>query len=82
MKKEIKHIGILGAGLVGALLSIYLRKRGYKVSLFEKQDDMRKSSSDSGRSINLALSRRGIKALEDIGVLEEVEKLCFRWKVG
>jgi kynurenine 3-monooxygenase len=36
---------------------------------------MRKSSSDSGRSINLALSRRGIKALEDIQVIEEVEKI-------
>ncbi|ADR22814.1 kynurenine 3-monooxygenase [Marivirga tractuosa] len=77
MKKEIKHIGVLGAGLVGALLSIYLRKRGYKVSLYEKRDDMRKSSADSGRSINLALSRRGIKALEDIGVIEEVEKIML-----
>jgi kynurenine 3-monooxygenase len=77
LKKEIKHIGILGAGLVGALLSIYLRKRGYKVSLYEKRDDMRKSSSDSGRSINLALSRRGIKALEDVGVIEEVEKIML-----
>lgn len=77
MKKEIKHIGILGAGLVGALLSIYLRKRGYKVSLYEKRDDMRKSSADSGRSINLALSRRGIKALEDVGVIEEVNKIML-----
>ncbi len=77
MKKEIKHIGVLGAGLVGALLSIYLRNRGYKVSLYEKRDDMRKSSSDSGRSINLALSRRGIKALEDIGVIEEVKKIML-----
>jgi len=77
LKKEIKHIGVLGAGLVGALLSIYLRKRGYKVSLYEKRDDMRKSSSDSGRSINLALSRRGIKALKDIGVIEEVEEIML-----
>ncbi|WP_340154013.1 NAD(P)/FAD-dependent oxidoreductase [uncultured Marivirga sp.] len=77
MKREIKHIGILGAGLVGALLSIYLRKRGYKVSLYEKRDDMRKASSDSGRSINLALSRRGIKALEDIGVIKEVEEIML-----
>ena len=77
MKKEIKHIGILGAGLVGALLSIYLRKRGYKVSLYEKRDDMRNSDSDSGRSINLALSKRGIKALEDVGVIEEVGKIML-----
>jgi len=77
LEKDIKHIGILGAGLVGALLSIYLRKRGYKVSLYEKRDDMRKSSANSGRSINLALSKRGIKALEDIGVLKEVEKIML-----
>lgn len=77
MKSEIKDIGILGAGLVGALLSIYLKKRGFKVSLYEKRADIRKASTDSGRSINLALSRRGIKALKDVGVFSEVEKILL-----
>ncbi|HET8858537.1 NAD(P)/FAD-dependent oxidoreductase [Marivirga sp.] len=77
MKKEIKHIGVLGAGLVGALLSIYLKKRGYQVSLYEKREDMRKISTDFGRSINLALSRRGIKALEDVGIIEKVKKIML-----
>lgn len=77
MKKKVKHIGVLGAGLVGSLTSIYLRKRGYKVSLYEKRDDMRKSTDDAGRSINLALSRRGIKALAEMGVMEEVEKILI-----
>ncbi|MBK6266606.1 FAD-dependent monooxygenase [Marivirga sp. S37H4] len=77
MSRQVKHIGILGAGLVGALLSIYLRKRGYKVSMFEKRADIRKAGNESGRSINLALSRRGIKALKEVGVFDEVSKILL-----
>lgn len=77
MSRKVEHIGVLGGGLVGALLSIYLRKRGYRVSLFEKRPDIRKAGTDSGRSINLALSRRGIKALEDIGAFESVKKILL-----
>ncbi len=68
-----KHIAITGAGLVGSLLSIYLVKRGYKVSVFERRPDMRKSKGYEGRSINLALSNRGIKALEEVGLAEEIK---------
>jgi len=57
MKKEI---AIVGAGLVGSLLSVYLSKRGYSVKIFERRSDMRKTGSDAGRSINLALSDRGL----------------------
>ncbi len=80
MGKQKKHIGIMGAGLVGALLSIYLRQRGYEVSLFEKRPDIRKAGTDSGRSINLALSKRGIKALQDVGVFEQVKKIIIPMK--
>ena len=73
MKKE-KQIAIVGAGLVGSLLSIYLSKRGYKISVFERRPDMRKSSIDSGRSINLALSNRGIRALEEIGLADVIRQ--------
>jgi kynurenine 3-monooxygenase len=69
-----KNIGIIGAGLVGSLLAIYLRKRGYDVSVFERRADMRKSSVYAGRSINLALSNRGIRALEEVGLAEELKK--------
>jgi kynurenine 3-monooxygenase len=69
-----KHIAITGAGLVGSLLSIYLVKRGYKVSVFERRHDMRKSKGYEGRSINLALSNRGIKALEEVELAEELKK--------
>ena len=65
-----KKIAIIGAGLVGSLLSIYLSKRGYKVSVYERRMDMRKHAIAGGRSINLALSNRGIRALHEIGLAE------------
>lgn len=67
-----KPVTIIGAGLVGSLLSVFLAKRGYKVDVFEKRPDPRKAVADSGRSINLALSHRGIKALKEAGLAERV----------
>ena len=69
MKKEIH---IIGAGLVGSLLGIYLSKRGYAVSVYERRSDMRKEEVEAGRSINLALSDRGIKALQEVGIADEI----------
>ena len=74
MKKEIV---IVGAGLVGSLLSIYLSRRGYAVKLYERRGDMRKEDMIAGRSINLALSDRGIKALEEVGLMDEIRKICI-----
>jgi len=68
-----KHIAIVGAGLVGSLLSIYLRKRGYTVSIYERRPDMRASSATAGKSINLALSNRGLRALEEVGLAEKMK---------
>jgi kynurenine 3-monooxygenase len=76
MNKSI-HIAIAGAGLVGSLLSIYLAKRGYHVSVFERRGDMRSSGYDGGRSINLALSTRGIRALDEVGLAEEIKKVAI-----
>ncbi|HMG90250.1 MAG TPA: NAD(P)/FAD-dependent oxidoreductase [Chryseolinea sp.] len=73
MKKN-KHIAVVGGGLVGSMLSVYLAKRGYRVSVFERRSDMRKHSGDAGRSINLALSNRGIKSLEEIGLAEQLKQ--------
>src|SRR4249919_716194 len=72
-----KSVTIIGAGLVGSLLSIYLSKRGYKVKIYERRADMRKEDMVAGRSINLALSDRGIKALEEVGLMEEIRKICI-----
>ncbi|WP_462255321.1 FAD-dependent oxidoreductase [Ferruginibacter sp.] len=68
---------IIGAGLVGSLLSIYLSKKGHKVKLYERRSDMRKEKIVAGRSINLALSDRGIKALEEVGIMEEIKKIAI-----
>jgi kynurenine 3-monooxygenase len=72
-----KETIIIGAGLVGSLLSIYLRKRGRDVSIYERRSDMREADLVAGRSINLALSDRGIKALEEVGLMEEIRKICI-----
>lgn len=74
---EKKDTVIIGAGLVGSLLSIYLSKRGYNVKIYERRNDMRKADLVAGRSINLALSDRGIKALEEVGLMEEIRKICI-----
>ncbi|MGG9960587.1 FAD-dependent oxidoreductase [Ferruginibacter sp. SUN106] len=74
MKKETV---VIGAGLVGSLLSIYLSKRGYNVKVYERRADMRKEKIIAGRSINLALSDRGIKALEEVGIMEEIKKIAI-----
>ena len=77
MKNEVKHIAIMGAGLVGSLAAIYLQKRGYTVTIYERRADMRKTGAAEGRSINLALSNRGLKPLEQVGLSDEVEKMVI-----
>jgi kynurenine 3-monooxygenase len=77
MSIKQQHIAIAGAGLVGSLLSIYLAKRGFKVSVFERRPDMRKQTVDRGRSINLALSNRGIRALDEVGLADEIKKVAI-----
>jgi kynurenine 3-monooxygenase len=72
-----KNIAIAGAGLVGSLLSIYLAKRGHSVTVFERRGDMRQSGYEGGRSINLALSNRGIRALDEVDVADEIKKVTI-----
>src|SRR5688572_28336455 len=72
-----QKIIIVGAGLVGSLLSIYLSKKGYKVKVYERLPDMRKKEITAGRSINLALSDRGINALEETGIMEEIRNIAI-----
>jgi len=72
-----KKVTIIGAGLVGSLLSIYLTKRGYRVSIYERRSDMRKTAISAGRSINLALSDRGIRALEEVGIMDDIRQIAI-----
>ena len=72
--RDTPEITLVGAGLAGSLLAIFLARRGYRVTLLERRPDPRKTAaaSGAGRSINLALANRGISALEDVGVMESV----------
>lgn len=72
-----KNITIIGAGLVGSLLSIYLAKRGHKIRIYERRGDMRKEKMVAGRSINLALSDRGLLALDKVGLSEEIKQIAI-----
>jgi kynurenine 3-monooxygenase len=72
-----RNVTILGAGLVGSLLAIILRKRGYGVTIYERRPDMRSLSMSAGRSINLAMSARGWKALELAGLKDEMEPIAI-----
>lgn len=71
-----KKIAIVGSGLVGSLLAIYLRKEGHTVHVFDRSSDIR-NINFSGRSINLAMSNRGWKALDDAGIGEEVRNIAI-----
>jgi len=63
---------LIGSGLAGGLLAAYLGRRGYDVDLYERRADPREGNIVGGRSINLAISTRGIHALEQIGIADEV----------
>lgn len=77
MTPKNKNIVIMGAGLVGSLMAIYLRKRGYSVSIYERRADMRKSKVAAGRSINLALSNRGWKPLAEVGLETAISEMII-----
>lgn len=70
--KEPDTISIIGSGLSGSLLAIYLARIGFRVNIYEARPDMRITGIRGGRSINMALSDRGIHSLEEAGILEEV----------
>ena len=72
-----KNAIIVGAGLVGSLWAIYLSKAGYRVSIYERRDDIRKTDISAGKSINLALSFRGWKALDTVGIGDEIRKIAL-----
>ena len=66
---------VIGAGLVGSVLSMFLARQGYQVEVFERGSDPRKNGNNFGRSINLTLCERGLKVLDRVGVGEAVRAL-------
>jgi len=76
MNKKDKVL-IIGAGLCGSLLALRLAQRGFKVEVYESRPDLRTTDISAGRSINLALSDRGLKALRLCGMEEKAREICI-----
>ncbi|MEA1786684.1 NAD(P)/FAD-dependent oxidoreductase [Arenibacter sp. GZD96] len=76
MQQTSKNIAVIGSGLVGSLLAVYLRKLGHEVTVFDRRPDIR-NVQFSGRSINLALSNRGWKALDPVGLVDAIKKIAI-----
>ena len=72
-----KKIIVVGAGLCGTLLALRLAQRGNRVTVYERRPDMRSANISVGRSINLALSDRGLKGLRLVGLEEKVASLVI-----
>lgn len=72
-----QNILIIGAGLCGSLLALRLGQRGYNVTVYEMRPDLRKTDISAGRSINLAFSDRGNKAMKLVGIEDKVKDLCI-----
>ncbi|MEZ4799450.1 MAG: NAD(P)/FAD-dependent oxidoreductase [Flavobacteriales bacterium] len=75
-----QNIAIVGAGLVGSLWAVYMAKKGHNVHVFDRRTDIRKVKIVQGKSINLALSDRGWKALINAGINEEIMKVALPMK--
>lgn len=73
---ELDGVAIVGGGLAGCLLAVYLRQRGIPVDVFESRQDMRRNLGLAGRSINLVLTSRGMHALDQVGLLGGILKIC------
>jgi kynurenine 3-monooxygenase len=68
-------ISIIGAGMSGLLMAIYLHRRGYRVDVYERRPDLRRQVSEQSRSINMTLSQRGIEALLEVGLGPRIEPI-------
>jgi kynurenine 3-monooxygenase len=72
-----KSITLVGAGLVGPLLAVFLARRGFAVTIYERRPDLRQAHLNAGRSINLALANRGLVALEQVGLMDAVRPILL-----
>ena len=80
MTRNPETITLIGAGLTGPLLALGLVKRGFNVEIYERRPDMRHVRVSAGRSINLALSTRGIYALSQAGLWSEMRQIIIPMK--
>ncbi len=75
--RSTESITVIGAGLTGSLLAVYLARLGFQVEVFERWPDPRRDDVPAGRSINLALAERGIHALAGVGLHHRVARFCL-----
>jgi kynurenine 3-monooxygenase len=80
MQKNPHTVTLVGAGLTGPLLAISLAQRGFPVQIFERRPDMRLTRASAGRSINLAVSTRGIHALREAGLWDQMSRIIIPMK--
>ena len=80
MTSKAETISLIGAGLTGSLLALGLVKRGFRVEIYERRPDMRRVRISAGRSINLALSTRGIFALSEAGLWDGMSAIIIPMK--
>jgi len=80
MNNSSKSVTLVGAGLTGPLLGLSLAERGFQVDIYERRPDMRKGEVSAGRSINLAISTRGIHALREAGLWAEMRRITVPMK--
>src|SRR5579863_3431639 len=80
MQKSTEKITLVGSGLTGPLLAISLARRGFPVEIYERRPDMRRVRVSAGRSINLAISTRGIHALREAGLWEGMRSIIIPMK--
>ncbi len=80
MQQSSHTITLVGAGLTGPLLAISLAQRGFPVQIFERRPDMRLTRASAGRSINLAVSTRGIHALREAGQWDQMSRIIIPMK--
>jgi len=80
MPNRTHTITLVGAGLTGPLLAISLAQRGFPVQIFERRPDMRLIRTSAGRSINLAVSTRGIHALREAGLWDQMSRIIIPMK--
>ena len=76
MAGSTTRVTIIGGGLSGPLMGMYLARRGFQVDIYERRGDMRREWVEAGKSIKLTLAERGLHALRELGLEDEVKEKC------
>lgn len=76
----MQTVHVVGSGLVGTLTALYLGQEGFQVELYERRGDMRKAEMSAGRSINLVITDRGLRAVDRVGLKDKILELTIPMK--